>query len=141
MYRICILKYFSFSLDSNVFDALELAENFIAETLTRRCEDFLISNDDYHPLDIIPVATRYNLKRLLAYSIKEACKIPRIQCYSDFDELEYSTQSKILRQLRKQKMKHNEEETSSDFPKDISEDGYVSLAEEDEYDADSESEL
>ena len=121
-------------------DALEIAENFIAETLTRRCEDFLISNDDYHPLDIIPVATRYNLKRLLAYSIKEACKIPRIQCYSDFDELGYSTQSKILRQLQKQNVNYSKEGIAHDFPKEVSQDGYVSLAEEDEYDADSESE-
>ena len=137
--KINFIQFF-FS-DSNVFYALKLGENFNAKALKTRCEDFLISSHTHHPLDNIPIATKYNLKRLLADSIRKASEVPRVQWYSDFDELEYSIRSKILWQIDKREGRTSYNERTNLFPDDNPEDGYVSLVEEDDYEADSESEM
>ena len=135
---IALLLFFSAGAD--VFYILRIAEDFAAEKLKRRCENFLISTDIYHPLDLIRTATKHNLKRLLTHSINKASKIPRVNCYADFDELEYSTRVKIMRTMEMDDTMNNNNIKSNKFI----EDGYKSVEDEtdrDDYDADSESEL
>ena len=128
----------SIFIGANVFHVLRLAEDFVAGKLKTRCEDFLMSSDIYHPLDLCHIATEYNLKRLLAQGIKKASKIPRVNFYADFDELEYSTRVKIERAMEVENNLNNNDINNSSFV----EEGYKSEEDQSDarYDADSESE-
>ena len=90
-------------------------------------------------MDLLHTAAEHNLKRLVKHSITKASKIPRINCYADFDELEHSTKMKIMHAMEIENNLNNNSIKTCDFVKEGSE------SEEDEtdgynYDADSESE-
>ena len=82
--------------DSNVLQVLRLANDFMVQRLKDKCETFLLRNRKYHPIDLLHVASRYNLPRLQVYSLRQAGQIPDVsQCYG-FEELELSLQMRLI---------------------------------------------
>ena len=89
-------------------------------------------NKNYHPMDLLHIASKFRLQKLLDESIKAASKIPRVYRYSDFEELDFSVQCRVmsLASGRHQDTVHNKTNTN---PRDRL------GSEADEYDADTES--
>ena len=92
----CNSVFHHFFSDSNVMTVLRLAEEFQVKRLTDRCERFLLKHRrHYHPLDLINIACKYNLSKLLDCAIRMASRIPRVECYEDFRVLDSTVKEQI----------------------------------------------
>ena len=96
---ICLLL---FSLiDTNVLRILRLADEFMISSLKSRCETFLLENSQLHPLELVETADKFNLDKLLRYSVTESAKIPGISRRGTFKKLDPSLQMRIKQRVKK----------------------------------------
>ena len=97
--HIYILLYALFVLfiDDNVLQLLSIADEFVAEKITRKCEGYLMTKSKKTPFELLKIACKYRLKNLLEISLVEASRVPRLLQKMDKENLGLEIENRILR--------------------------------------------
>ena len=80
-------------------DLLRIARDFEATEIVQKCEHFLVESHQTHPIDLLKIAKEHGLEKLKDAAIERASKMPQIERYIDFKELEVVVQNEILTRL------------------------------------------
>ncbi|XP_065051607.1 uncharacterized protein LOC135681204 [Rhopilema esculentum] len=83
--------------DDNVLQLLSIADEFVAEKLTRKCEGYLMTKSKKTPFELLKIACKYRLKNLIEMSLVEASRLPRLLQKMDKENLGLEIENRILR--------------------------------------------
>eukprot|EP00794_Sanderia_malayensis_P015289 gene15289-16867_t len=82
--------------DENILILLRLADELMMEELVIRCEDFLLATDNFPPITLLNLASKYQLPSLEEAAAIKASKIPRIaEHVEEFASLTEKQQRKV----------------------------------------------
>lgn len=83
--------------DENVLDLLAIADEFVVDKLSAKCEGFLLSKSRKSPLELLKVATTYRLKSLMELSLVRVSRMPGLIRQMDKEDLGLEIENRILR--------------------------------------------
>lgn len=86
---------FSFT-DLDVLELLQTADFLEAPKIKMKCENVLLQASNVHPIDLLKIGEKYNLKAVTEAATIRASLMKNIACYADFKELDTDVQNKIL---------------------------------------------
>ena len=78
---------------------LELAEEFLVDTLRTKCENFLIEESDFCCVYLLRLGSKYKLPRLIHHASRMASRLPGLLQRQDFVNLPSEEQNLVLRLL------------------------------------------
>ena len=83
-------------IDLDVLELLQTADFLEAPKIKRKCENVLLQASNVHPIDLLKMGEKYNLKSLTDAGTMRASLMKEIARYADFKELDIDVQNKIL---------------------------------------------
>ena len=96
-YESIIKPYFNLISDDIVLDLLAIADEFVVEKLTARCEGFLLSRSRRSPIELIQIAKKYSLKNLAEFAMVRVIRMPGLLRQMDDADLGLEIENRILR--------------------------------------------
>ena len=95
--QLCDRFFIYLLADDKVLELLAIADEFVVEKLTGKCEGFLLSKSRRSALELLKIGSKYRLKSLVEFALVRVSRMPGLVQQMDKADLGLEIQNRILR--------------------------------------------